>query len=139
VETARWVSQDELRRWRSKLPRGWQRAVSTPKTRIKERGQRVGEDAAQFDTPVFKPQGPKETHEQVVQHLLSNARRSREDFQLAVRGLRVTNPSLIAHLTDEQAVDMLEKGWGERVRQAVTEVYNRTGRSNELKIKIGGF
>jgi len=64
---------------------------------------------------------------------------SRQDYLNMVRLLRVSNPWLISHLTDEQAAAMLEDGARRKAEQAVTRVFQRTGRAAELQIKTGGY
>ena len=139
VSSARYVTQAELAAWRQRLPRGWQRAVSQPRRRRvgSSPAVRVGDDAAAFDVPVSTPQvSPAEAHEQVLAHLSRNALKSRDDFMAAVHQMRTTTPTLISHLTDEQAAEMLQREYDRRVQEAVQRVYHRAGRSRELAIRI---
>jgi len=132
----RLIGGDELAAWRKQLPKGWQRAVSRPLQARRPPGTRVGDDAGSFEVDVHKPLSPTEAHAQVLGHLQSSALRNREDFQAAVRQLRKWSPSLISHLTDEQAAQLLEEQWNLKVREAVQRVYHRTGRARELTIRI---
>jgi hypothetical protein len=139
METARVISADELKGWRRKLPRGWQRAVSKPHSGKHERAEAtVGEDTAVFTTPTFKPVPPAQAAAEVAAHLRLWATRSREDFQVAVAAVRAQNPKLLEGLSDEQAMVMIQRTWDDAVRIAVAKVYNETGRGHELAIKIGG-
>jgi len=97
---------------------------------------RVGDDAAAFDVVSTPKVGPAAAHESVLTHLLGSARKSRDDFRASVAQMRKFNPSLISHLTDEQAAEMLEREYNRRVQEAVQRVYHRTGRSDELAIRI---
>ena len=132
----RLIGPDELQAWRKRLPRGWQRAQSTPRRAVRPQTQRVGEDAGAFNVPVEKPLPPGDAYTQVMDRLRRGAFASREDLQAAVRQLRKWSPSLVAHLTDAQAAQMLEDAWRKRVEEAVQRVYRRTGRDNELTIRI---
>jgi len=136
IPAARFVSQDDLASWRRKLPRGWQRAAAEGRRRRRPDAERVGEDAAAFTVAVPRPLPPEQAHEQVYRQVLGNARKSREDFQATVRQLRKWTPSLISHLTDEQAAEMLETEYGRRVEESVRRVYHRQGRAHELAIRI---
>ena len=138
VPSARRVTQAELAAWRQRLPRGWQRAVSQPRRRRmgSSPAVRVGDDAAAFDVESTPRVGPAEAYEQVASHLGRTMLKSREDFQMAVRQMRKFTPGMISHLTDEQAAEMLEREYNRRVQEAVQRVYHRTGRSDELAIRI---
>ena len=130
------VGGDELTAWRRRLPKGWQRAVSKPLRTPKPPGDRVGEDAGSFSLDVQKPVPPADVHAQVLDRLRRGAFRSREDLQAAVAQLRKWSPTLIAHLTDAQAAQMLEEQWNRQIQEAVSRVYRRTGRAHELTIRI---
>lgn len=132
----RLIGPDELHAWRQRLPKGWQRARSTPHRAVRPQAERVGEDAGAFDVPLHQPLSPAEAHTQVMDRLRRGAFASREDLQAAVRQLRKWSPTLVAHLTDAQAAQMLEEQWNRRVQEAVQRVYRRTGRSHELTIRI---
>jgi hypothetical protein len=56
-----------------------------------------------------------------------------------VKVLRAANPWQIAHLTDEQAAEMLEDGARKNVEAAVKRAFVKLGRGRELQIKVGGF
>jgi len=90
-----------------------------------------------FQMPTLKPLPPEQTYERVVGQILSSAKRSREDFQAMVKMMRHTNPTLIQHLTDEQAAEKLETEWKRKVREAVQRVYHQQGRSAELTHRVG--
>lgn len=131
------VNAEELAARRHRLPRGWQRGVSSIRRRPGiPPGTAVGEDAGQIDTPTPRPVPPEEAHRRLLDHLIRNARNSRDDFQAAVRQLRKWNPALISHLTDEQAARVLEDQYDRLLRAATTRVYERTGRGRELQIRI---
>jgi hypothetical protein len=139
VTDARFVSRDELASWRRKLPRGWQRAVSTPRRQRRRSSpvEMAGEDAAAFALPELKPLPPGVTYEKVLGHLLNGAKRSRQDFRLAVAQLRKNSPNLIAHLSDEEAAVELEKQYRRAIDAAIRKVYQESGRGHELTIEIG--
>jgi hypothetical protein len=134
------VGAEELRSWRKRLPRGWRRAVSKPLVLSQPSApvERTGPDGAVLETPKPKPLTPAQTYDAVLTHVLLNAKKSREDFQAMIRQLRTWNPTLIAHLTDEQAAAMLETEWKRKVQEAVARVYHKQGRGRELQIRIGG-
>ena len=132
----RQVNAEELAAQRRALPRGWQRGMSSTRRRPMPRGIPVGEDAAELSAPTPRPVPPAETHRGLLEHLVRTARRSREDFQASVRQLRQWNPTLISHLTDEQAGRLLEDQYDRLLREATNRVYQRTGRSRETQIRI---
>ena len=132
----RLIGPDELQAWRRRLPRGWQRARSTPHRAARPQAERVGEDAGAFDVALQRPLPPADAHAQVMDRLRRGAFASREDLQAAVRQLRKWSPALVAHLTDAQAAQLLEEQWNRRVQEAVQRVYHRTGRADELTIRI---
>lgn len=130
------VGTDELQAWRRRLPKGWQRAVSTPRSAPRPHAERVGENTALLEAEPLRPARPEQAYEQVMDGLRRNAFRSRQDFQIAVAQLRKWTPHLIQHLTDEQASRMLEEQWRLKVQEAVQQVYRRQGRAHELQIRI---
>jgi hypothetical protein len=130
------LSPQELREWRRKLPKGWQRAVSPALSAPRPPAETVGDKAGALEVPITRRQGPVEAHKQVLDGMRRNAFRSREDFQAAVRQLRKWSPGLIAHLTDEQAAQQLEDQWDRSVREAVQRVYRQRGRGDELVIRL---
>lgn len=136
----RTVGAEDLRSWRKRLPHGWRRAVSNPQVQSRPSApvELAGQDGGVLETPRPKPLTPAQTYEAVLAHVLVNSKKSREDFQAMIRQLRTWNPTLIAHLTDEQATVMLETEWKRKVQEAVARVYHRQGRERELQIRIGG-
>lgn len=137
-EQVRLVTPDELRKRRSRLPRGHQRGIAT-KARILPQAHTVGDDAAVMTVPVAQRITPRETYDHMVDYLLKWSRTSRLDYMNMVRMLRTTNPWQIAHLTDEQAADMLEDGARRKAEESVKRVYRRLGREHELQIIVGGY
>ena len=137
--TLRVVAPDELAAWRRRLPKGWQRAVSRPvsKRRPSVHTELVGEDAAEFTTPVPQAQQPRQTYEQVVDLLMGQAKRSRGDFRQALAQMRKWSPSLLTEMSDEQAAVVLEQVTRAKVEEAVRRVFREQGREAELVIRIG--
>ena len=139
MDTARLVSKDELKDWRRRLPRGWQRAVSKPRRgKHQPADAQIGGNAGVLEMPQYRPVPPAQAAAEVAEHLRLWATRSRDDFQVAVAAVRAQNPKLLEGLSDEQAMVMIQRTWEDAVRIAVAKVYNETGRGHELAIKIGG-
>lgn len=130
------VGQQELQAWRRRLPKGWQRAVSRPYSKPRPAAERVGENTAILEVEAERRLPPDQAHRMVMDGLTRGAFRSREDFQAAVRQLRKWNPTLISHLTDEQAGRMLEEQWNRQVQEQIQRVYRQRGRGRELQIRI---
>lgn len=130
------IGPDGLQAWRRPLPKGWQRAVSSPRKKLRPHADRVGEDTAVLEAEPLRKAAPEEAYGQVLDRMRRQAFRSREDFQAAVRQLRKWNPQLIAHMTDEQAARTLEEQWRRQLEESVQRVYRQRGRDRELQIRI---
>jgi len=138
MEAPRLVSSEELRTWRRRLPRGHQRGVAQRARSLPRVSSSQG-DTASLSVPAARRATPRETYQRTLDHLMRWSQSSRQDYLNMVRLLRVSNPWLISHLTDEQAAAMLEDGARRKAEQAVTRVFQRTGRAAELQIKTGGY
>jgi len=85
--------------------------------------------------PVFKPQGPDAVYRQMMDHLQKWARASKQEWMTAMALFRKENGTMVAHMTDEQLMLMLQG----KIEQSIKTAYNRMGRGRELQIKTGGF
>jgi hypothetical protein len=87
----------------------------------------------------LRPATPRQAFQATLDQILRWGQASKDEYLQLVKAMRVTNPWQIAHLTDEQAADMLEDGARRKAEESVRRVYHRLGRSRELQVKIGGF
>lgn len=135
---------EQVQEWRESIgdqtKKGWQRAQATrlPPPQPAGEGLTVAGNTATFQHPDFRQRSPQEVYEMSRRHIMSQMRRSRDDFQLMVRQLRNAT-SLIDHLTDEQALELLEQEWDKKLRRSLAKVYPKLGRGKELTVKTGGY
>lgn len=118
IEITRNVSQADLAAWRRKLGKGTERAIAQGSSKI--RGE-----AAVASSPEHGWQPPlasaSETYKRMMDLIMSQ--KPEAALYETVRTLRVTNPGLIDHLTDAEAVAELKRSIDEKVRRAVHDSY----------------
>jgi hypothetical protein len=119
------LSAAELRRLREDRAAGRVRGATAPSRPT----------AVSDPLPEFRPQKPEAVFRQMMDHLQKWARSSKAEWMTALELFRKENPTMVAHMTDEQLMLML-KG---KIEQSIKEAYGRMGRGRELQIKTGGF
>jgi len=85
--------------------------------------------------PDLKPQAPDVVYRQMMAHLQKWARASKAEWMIAMGLFRKENPTMVAHMTDEQLMLMLQS----KIERAIKEAYGSMGRGRELQIKTGGY
>jgi hypothetical protein len=141
VATTRYLTSDELREWRRTLPRGSQRAVAQGSRPYPPAAEPLADGSGAVMSPPSRPPAatPRETFERTFDQIWGWAHKSKAEYLAMVKVLRAANPWQIAHLTDEQAAEMLEDGARKNVEAAVKRAFVKLGRGRELQIKVGGF
>jgi hypothetical protein len=141
LATVRYLTGDELRKWRRTLPRGSQRAVAQGSRPYPPAAEPTADGSGAVMSPPSRLPAatPRETFERTFDQIWGWAHKSKDEYLAMVRVMRTANPWQIAHLTDEQAAAMLEDGARKNVEAAVKRTFHKLGRGRELQIKTGGW
>ena len=133
------ISQEEIKRWRKRLPKGWVREFNTATTVGLEPADPDGDDRVAFEKPsakVTQPLPPRQVADDVFGQVWEWASKNRDNFRLLAQIVRHNNPSAFGHLTDDQLAEHLEQHAREAARKATRTVYqdsrNRWDHGNDL-------
>ena len=85
--------------------------------------------------PEFTPVSPDVVYGRMMAHLQKWARASKRDWMIALELFRKQNGTMVAHMTDEQLMLMLQ----DKIEVSIKEAYRGMGRDKELQVKVGGY